>query len=136
MTFLRYLVVQLMAYVVDMGSFMLLLNLIIIDPITANILSKILAGIFAFILQRKFTFRVEADGLLQKQAMRYFVILFINIPIASSILFLMLLWTPDAVRAKLFSDIACVGISYLLSKYFIFSSGNSTTAYINYFFKK
>jgi putative flippase GtrA len=120
--FLRYLVVQLLAYILDMSTFFVFINYVLIDPIYANILSKSFAGIFAFIVQRKFTFRINQKKLARGQAIRYFFVLVVNIPIASFLLAMTLLFNLEAVFAKLLSDIACVGISYFLSKYFIFSS--------------
>jgi putative flippase GtrA len=120
MTFLRYSIVQILAYAIDMGIFILLINTPLIDPIGVNILSKISAGIFAFIVQRKFTFKVAAKELVKMQAIRYFIVLIFNIPIASVILILMLYLIADPVLAKFLSDIVCVNLSYMLGKYFIF----------------
>jgi putative flippase GtrA len=122
MTFLRYLFVQVLAYVVDMCIFLIFLNWVASGPICANIFSKISAGFFAFMVQRKFTFKVASNELIQRQAFRYFTVLIINIPIASAILFLILLLISDKVIAKISADIVGVGISYLFSKYFIFST--------------
>jgi putative flippase GtrA len=126
MTFLKYLAVQVLAYVIDMGIFILIVSLTFISPIGANVLSKFFAGIFAFIVQRKFTFNIQANYQTRKQAALYFLVLIINIPIASTVFFLTLYLVSDAVLAKFLSDIACVGISYLLSKHLIFSKSHST----------
>ena len=121
MIFLRYLVVQVIAYVVDMGAFMLILNIFTAEPLVANLISKTAAGSFAFIFQRSFTFRVIHKELIGRQALRYFFVLMINIPLTSVILALTLLWITTPTIAKFLSDIACVGISFVLGKYFIFS---------------
>lgn len=121
MTFLRYLFVQLLAYFVDIVFFLIFLNWVLIGPIYSNIFSKIFAGLFAFITQRKFTFRVITKDQIGKQAIRYIIVLIINIPIASAILFLILILISNNLIAKIFSDIIGVGISYILSKYFIFT---------------
>jgi putative flippase GtrA len=125
MTLIKYLTVQVLAYFIDMGIYIFLVSMLFISPFFANIISKFIAGIFAFIIQRRFTFRVPANYRMCKQAALYFLVLIINIPVASAILILILNFISDAVLAKFLSDIACIGISYLLSKNIIFSKGHS-----------
>lgn len=118
---IRYILVQTLAYLVDMSTFLICLDWINLGVIYANILSKISAGFFAFFIQRKFTFKVNTNEKIGKQASLYFIFLFINIPIASVMLFLTVQLFSESIVAKFFADILCLGISYLLSKFFIFS---------------
>jgi len=124
MTFFRYILVQLFAYAIDMGFFMMAINFLAVKPIAANVCSKIAAGIFAFIVQRSFTFRVSERQLIRGQAFRYLLALGINIPIASGVLAAMFYWITVPVVAKLATDVLCVAISYALGKYFIFPDIN------------
>jgi putative flippase GtrA len=126
MTFLKYLVIQVLAYVIDMGSFLLVLQLGIAGPIVANIFSKLAAGSFAFVAHRSFTFSVAGSGFVAKQAVRYFLVLAVNVPVASAILGLILIWLPHPVVAKFLSDIVSVGLSYALSKHFVFNVQTSS----------
>ena len=73
MTLFKYLVIQVFAYGVDIGSFLLVLQLGIAGPIIATGFSKLAAGIFAFIAHRRVTFNVAGSGFVAKQAGRYFL---------------------------------------------------------------
>lgn len=123
MTFLRYVAIQLLAYGIDMGLFLFALHFELLGPIGANVAAKFAAGGFAFLAHRRFTFDVAGSDRIRQQALRYFVILAMNIPIASAILAVILHWTSAPVISKFISDVICVAISYGLSKYFIFNAG-------------
>ena len=122
MTFLRYLAIQLLAYGIDMGSFLLVLYFALAGPITANVIAKLAAGGFAFAAHRHFTFKVGGRGFIKRQALRYFLLLAVNVPIASALLALILLWIPVPVVAKFLSDVVGVAFTYILSKHFIFNA--------------
>lgn len=125
-TFVRYVVIQLLAYGIDMGLFLMVLKSELFGPIMANVLAKIAAGIFAFIVHRNFTFRVRISSEISKQAVRYFLLLALNIPIASAVLALLFVWISAPIVAKFLSDIICVALTYGLSKYFIFTEKQIT----------
>jgi putative flippase GtrA len=120
MKFLRYISVQLFAYVLDMGGFVLLLNTIHADPIAANIFGKVLAGLFAFIAHRNFTFNEARNENKGRQAGMYFLLLALNVPLSSAALSVVLWFILNPVSAKLISDVVCVAISYWASKRFVF----------------
>jgi len=128
MTFLRYLLIQVLAYVIDMGAFLLVLHFGLAGPIVANVISKLAAGCFAFVLHRSFTFGVAGSGFVGRQAVKYFLVLAVNVPVASAILGLLLMWLPLPVVAKFLSDVMSVAISYLLSKHFIFKEQTTSPA--------
>lgn len=121
MTFVRYVAIQLLAYGIDMGMFLVVLKSGLSGPIVSNVLAKLAAGIFAFVAHRNFTFRVGNDRAIRQQAVRYFILLALNIPVASVILALLLLWIAEPVAAKFIADIICVALTYGLSKHFIFA---------------
>jgi putative flippase GtrA len=122
MTVLRYLAIQVIAYGIDMGSFLFTLHLGLGGPIAANIIAKLAAGGFAFAAHRSFTFGVAGNDLIGRQAVRYFLLLAVNVPVASAILAVMLQWISTEAIAKFLSDVVCVAFSYGLSKYFIFNA--------------
>ena len=122
MTFLRYLVIQVFAYVVDMGSFLLVLHFGLTGPIVANVIAKLAAGSFALAAHRHYTFNDAKAGCPKRQAVRYFLLLAANVTIASGLLTVTLLWIPVPIIAKLLSDIVIVAFTYILSKYFIFNT--------------
>jgi putative flippase GtrA len=121
MTFLRYLLIQIFAYGIDMGTFLFILHFDLAGPIIANICSKLAAGSFAFVAHRRYTFNVAESGFAGRQAIRYFIVLATNVPVASAMLVFILIWVPLPVVAKFLSDIVMVALSYVLSKKFIFN---------------
>lgn len=121
MTFVRYVVIQVLAYGIDMGLFLIVLQSGLAGPIMANVLAKLIAGIFAFVTHRSFTFRVGESHPIKQQAIRYFLLLAFNVPAASAILVLLLVWIESPVVAKFIADIICVALTYGLSKHFIFT---------------
>jgi putative flippase GtrA len=123
MQFIRYLLVQVLAYGVDMGGFILLFAHFELDPLVANTTSKVLAGLFAFVTHRSFTFGVAEDVVKVQQAVRYFALLALNIPFSALVLGAMLWVIPMAVIAKFVADMICVVLTYWLSKRFVFLGG-------------
>jgi putative flippase GtrA len=120
-TVLRYIAVQCAAYAIDLGTFLLVLWLWPVGAVAANVAAKLAAGLAAFVAHRNFSF-VEADtGDLGRQARRYFLLLALNVPLSSACLTLVLLAASSTVGAKVVSDILCVGLTYMLSRYFVFT---------------
>lgn len=119
MTFIRYGAIQLMAYALDMGAFLLFIALLEGHPVLANIAGKGVAGVFAFFLHRHFTFQATR-GSSKAQAVRYFSLLAINIPVAS-VLFSVGLYVVDSpAPVKFVCDVICVALTYWISKLFVF----------------
>lgn len=126
MQFVRYLLVQVLAYGLDMGGFVLLFAHFDIEPLLANMVSKVLAGVFAFGAHRRFTFGVAETSKKTKvqQGVRYFALLALNIPLSALVLGVMLLVIPMAVVAKFIADMICVVLTYWLSKRLVFIGGD------------
>lgn len=122
MAFFRYVLIQVLAYIVDMGGYVLCLATGIFNPVAANVLVKLAAGLFAFVAHRHFTFQSGASADRAHQAVRYFILLGLNVPFASLLLALILFWITDPVIAKFLSDVVSVGSSFWLSKRFVFIS--------------
>lgn len=121
MTFVRYITIQLLAYGIDMGAFLIVLNIGVVGPVLANVIAKFAAGLFAFVAHRHFTFRASDGVAARGQAVRYFVLLALNIPVASAFLALLLMCRTEPIVAKFIADVICVGLTYFLSKHFIFT---------------
>lgn len=121
-TFMRYLVVQVLAYGVDMGTFLLASTVFAWRPVAANVLAKILAGAFAFLAHRRITFETHGDGAARSQLLRYVALLALNVPLASGILALLLPLIGSPVVAKVVADCICVGITFLLSRSLVFTA--------------
>ncbi|CAH0227218.1 GtrA family protein [Pseudomonas brassicacearum] len=119
MIFIRYGAIQLVAYALDMGTFLLLMALINDHPVLANIAGKGVAGVFAFFLHRHFTFQ-STGGSSKAQAVRYFSLLAINIPLASALFSVGLYIVNSPATVKFVCDVACVVLTYWISKLFVF----------------
>lgn len=122
MTFIRYGAIQLMAYALDMGAFLLLIAIFDGQPVLANVAGKTVAGVFAFFLHRHFTFK-STHGSSKAQAVRYFSLLVINIPIASTLFSVGLYFVDSPAPVKLTCDVVCVALTYWISKLFVFHNG-------------
>jgi putative flippase GtrA len=127
-TFLRYLIIQAIAYAIDMGLFVALLYSSPLDAFFSNILSKIAAGIFAFLVHQNFTFRVDKSNKNKTQAIRYFILLGLNVPISSMVLSSLLHVVEMAIAAKFMSDVFCVLLSFYVSKKWVFPSSSHRDA--------
>jgi putative flippase GtrA len=118
-TFARYVAVQLAAYAVDMGGFAALLAAGM-QPLAANVVSKILAGAVAFLLHRRFTFENARYGSFSSQLWRYVLVLLANIPASSAVLAALLHFIAAPVPAKFVADVLILAVTYWLSKRMIF----------------
>jgi putative flippase GtrA len=120
MTFVRYVAVQLVAYAIDLGVFVLLLHAGIAGPIAANVVAKIAAGVFAFHAHRGFTFRIQRRTRIGREAMKYALLLALNVPVSSALLALLMLAVPSATVAKIAADVMCVALTFMLTKHGVF----------------
>lgn len=119
--FSRYFAVQLVAYVVDFGSFLLLSYSFGVNAMYANVAGKIAAGAFAFVAHRRVTFGADGHGNARSQLLRYMLVLGINVPVSSAVLALLLRLTVYPAPAKLLADAICIGATFLLSKHLVFT---------------
>ena len=130
MIFIRYVLIQVIAYILEMGVFIILIKSSLLGLLFANVGAKLTAGISAFVMHRKFTFKSDQSGSLEKQAIRYFLLLSINIPISSAVLSLIFGWIGSPELAKFISDLICLVLTYIVSKKLVFirSVGNGGNA--------
>lgn len=116
--------IQVIAYGIDISIFYLLIKLVLLNPILANVICKTAAGCFAFFAHVYITFESYTIS-LKTQAVKYFALLFLNIPLSSIILKLLLTYISSVTLAKILSDAICIMISFSLSKYFVFTLNKS-----------
>ena len=128
MTFVRYVAVQLVAYAVDLGVFVLLFHGAVSGPIAANVAAKVAAGTFAFGAHRAFTFRIAGADRVGREALKYALLLALNVPLASALLALLLRVVPNATAAKIAADVVCVGLTFLLTRHAVFARPASRDA--------
>lgn len=121
LVFSRYVGVQVVAYAIDLGTFVAASSWLGIDPLSSNVAAKICAGIVAFLAHRSFTFRVAGRGGGRRQLVRYAALLALNVPIASAILALLMPWITPPALAKVVADVICVAITFWLSRHAVFT---------------
>ena len=120
MTLLRYLLVQIIAYGLDLGTFQVLVATGVSGPVLANLAGKVPAGIFAFLAHRQFTFRVGNSATVHREAVKYFLLLIVNAPLSSLILAGLLGVMTQVTLAKILADVLSVGLTFTLTKYLVF----------------
>jgi len=125
MKFFRYIIIQLFAYALDMGSFLLMFGVLALNPIVANVIGKLAGGIFAFIAHRNITFKSNHKKDKSMQARRFFMLFMFNIPLSSVALIALLSCVPYTVLAKFMADVSCVFFNYWMNKTFVFISHHS-----------
>lgn len=111
---------QLSAYGVDLGGFVLMHNFAGIDPLIANAIGKVLTGSFSFVVHRNFTFGGANETRKGQQAARYFSLLAFNIPVSSMYLEVALHLVSIVILAKILADGVSFCITYWMTKSFIF----------------
>ncbi len=118
----RYLVVGVLIYTIDMLSFIFSFYLLDLDELIANGFAKILAGILGFLLHKKFTFQINKykDNAIQKY--RYIALLFSTVLVSVLFFYFILMIIRNPVVAKFISDILIVLLSFLISKQWVFST--------------
>jgi putative flippase GtrA len=121
---IRYLIVGIFVYLVDLCTYLILLYLLGAGISFANWSGKTLGGVVGFFAHRSFTFRAQT-GDTTKQAIRYFIILILYAPFSSLVLKVILFFLSNAVVAKFLSDAFCIVLSYIFSKFLIFKKDHS-----------
>jgi len=125
MRFLRYLIVQCLAYGLDLGGFLLLFSVLGTGPLPANAAGKIVAGVFAFLAHRSFTFQLTGKRPESRQVIGYCMLLTLNIPLSSAVLYGFMQFIPLTIVAKVAADAVCIGITYTLSRKYVFRDSSA-----------
>jgi putative flippase GtrA len=118
---LRYNLVQVSAYVIDIGLFMVVVFLLPERLAIANFCGKAFAGVYAFIFHKYFTFRSVVGGGGKGEALRFTLL---NIFTFFMSTFFLLLFTPyitDTFFSKLLADVICIGMTFLLANKLVFN---------------
>lgn len=121
MTFARYVLVQLVVYAIDLGTFELLIHLGG-APVVANLAGKAPAGLFAFLAHRAFTFGVRGRDGIRGQAVRYVALLLLHAPLSSLLMVGLLTATRHVTLAKIGGDVLAVGLTFMLTRHVVFGA--------------
>jgi putative flippase GtrA len=122
MTIFYYLIVGSLAYLIDLGCFILILSTqnFFMGPVFASLVSKITSSLFSFFAHRSVTFKHQKDTPCIQQSFKYFLLVILNAPFSAWLLMINLHWISIPLHAKIVTDILCMALSYWLSKQFVF----------------
>ena len=119
-TFLRYIIVAVLAYLVDIGVFSLLYYTRLADITVANLTGKVATAIFGFFAHRTVTFQLTGNRGMAKEAIKYFGLAFLYAPFITGLLLLLLPFFSSATLAKIVADTIGVIVTFALAKLFVF----------------
>ena len=122
-TLILYLIVAVLAYIIDMGGFYFLITTGF-DPVAANVAVKVLAAICGFFMHRRFTYRIEGREAIESHARKYFGLALVYTPASTVVLFLIMLVLKHPVYAKAISDVLLFVATYWITTKFTFTRGN------------
>lgn len=117
---IRYFIIAVLAYGIDFGGFVVLIHHGY-DPVIANILVKVLAALFGFCGHRYFTYAIFDHSDISKHAVKYFGLAFIYTPVSTLFLYLMMLFWPNPIYAKLAVDIILYILTFSVTTLFVFT---------------
>jgi len=113
-TFVRYIIVAVAAYFVDMGGYIVLISLGF-TPIVANISVKIVAAIFGFFAHRLFTYQIFDSQNIFDHAIKYFGLALLYIPVSSLFLSGAISLIHDPILSKFICDIVLFILVYWIT---------------------
>lgn len=119
--FIRYFVVAILAYVIDLGGYGLLINYGIFAPL-ANMVVKIFAAIFGFFMHRMVTYQLRGAVGIRSHAIKYFGLVLIYTPTSSLVLYFLLMVMSSQILAKIIADIVLFVATYAFTTCFVFTS--------------
>ena len=116
----RYILVQCAGYSIDVGGFFILHNYFGISPLLANLVCKPIAAFFAFIIHRTYTFNQRDERGLGSQAIKYIILLLINIQINSLFLIGYMCSGMPIIIARISADVTGFVLTYFALKHLVF----------------
>jgi putative flippase GtrA len=121
----KYALIQILAYLMDYGIFITLTYFFGAPPLQSNVAGKIISGVFSYFSHRHFTFSREEKENVWFEAIRYFTVLGLNVPISSGLLAIFCQFLPVLI-AKFISDALCVALSFKLTQLIVFRQKQPT----------
>lgn len=122
-TFVRYLMVAVVAYVVDMGGYIFLLYLGL-SPVYSNSLVKVAAAIFGFYAHRFFTYQIKDKTNIFNHAIKYGSLVLLYTPTSSLCLMLLMKVITNPITAKFVCDVILFVLVYWITSTFTFLQPN------------
>jgi putative flippase GtrA len=117
--FLKYNVVQAIAYGIELGVFFVVLHLFPGWLVSSNVAAKGSAGLFAFFVHKYVTFESIGKENLKGEALLYTLILVGNAFFGSFLLVIFVVGMPEWL-AKISADVITVGVTFILTHNIVF----------------
>lgn len=122
--FATYVAIQLIVYIMDVGIFYAICFVQLTHPPGANIAGKSIAALVAFYAHKAFTFKHAQQESTLYQAIKYAVVVALNVPASTALLMILMYAGLEPVAAKVISDIGCVALTFWLSKFLVFKGND------------
>ena len=116
----RYLIVAVLIYVIDMGGYYCLLKLNV-GPVLANAVVKVAATLCGFFMHRRFTYRIKGFDGASADAIKYFGLGLVYTPLSSGVVYLLIHVIHHPVYAKFASDVLLFIATYWVTTKFTFA---------------
>lgn len=116
---IRYVIIAILAYIVDLGGFWGLIKLGN-DPIVSNLIVKITAAIFGFTMHRRYTYKITGNDGIAMHAFKYFGLASIYTPMSTLVLYILLNYIASPIFSKITSDILLFFITYIITTHVVF----------------
>lgn len=117
---IRYGFVGGLVYGIEYALYLLFIYQCAVMPIYANATAKVAAGVIAYFLHRKLTFRKKTSADLHSDFVKYAACLLINIPLFGIIFYLVSLVGMNIILTKVLADVICIMVAYIQTKYLVF----------------
>lgn len=117
---LLYLVFGGLTTVVSLGSFWLVNRVLAVNEHVANILSWLLAVLFAFLTNRRFVFEAQ-DGSFVRQMLGFYGGRLLTLGMEELLILVFITWLQfDSMVVKIASQVLIILANYFVSKWFVF----------------
>lgn len=117
--FLKYNVVQLLAYGLELSVFFFVLYLFPDNLLVSNVSAKGSAGVFAFFFHKTYTFKSNEKTNVKGEAVRYVLVLLGNTLLSTFLLLMLALYMPEWL-SKITADVVSVGITFVVTQRLVF----------------
>ena len=117
--FIKYLIFGILTTVVSVVSYTVLASFIGINYLISNLLSWIIAVLFAFITNRLYVFK--SSGKLKNEIIKFYISRMASLLIETLIMFIMVeVLNFDDLLVKIGAQFMVIILNYVLSKIFVF----------------
>lgn len=112
---------QALGYLIDMGTFYVLVAALTLHPILANILAKVCSAVFAYYYHSRVSFAGKKKRSAMTSTFAYILMLGTNVVLTSSLIKLLALITPDhVILTKFVADVIGVVFTFFFMKKLVF----------------